>query len=99
MKLTAEPITENYRFWEKVNALAKEAFPPEEYMAPAKLAEMAKADNFDFLALTDKGSFVGLMVVLSYEGLAYLFFLAIDSSCRSKGYGNRSFSLLSGRRL
>lgn len=99
MKLTTEPITENYRFWEKVTALAKEAFPPEEYLEPAKLVEMAKADHFDFPALTDKGSFVGFMVVLTYESLAYLFFLAIDSSCRSKGYRSRSFSLLSGRRL
>ena len=30
MKLNTECITKNNRFWKEVNALAKEAFPPEE---------------------------------------------------------------------
>ena len=88
MKLNTEHITANNRFWDDVNALAKETFPPEEYLAPSKLAEMANADNFDFLALVDNDSFVGFMVVQTYQNLAYLFFLAINSTCRSKGYGS-----------
>lgn len=94
MKLNTENITRNGRFWNEVNALAKEAFPPEEYLEPAKLAEMAKADNFDFLALKDNETFVGFMAVLIYEDIAYLFFLAIDKSCRSKGYGSRAIETL-----
>ncbi len=94
MKLHTEHITENSNYWNNVNILAKEAFPPEEYIEPAKLVEMAKADNFDFLALKDKNTFVGFMVVLTYENLAYLFFLAIVSSCRSKGYGSRAIETL-----
>lgn len=94
MKLHTERITENSRFWDKVNALAKEAFPPEEYLAPSKLVEMANADNFDFLALIDNDSFVGFMAVQTYQNLAYLFFLAIDSACRSKGYGSRAIETL-----
>ncbi len=34
------------------------------------------------------------MAVLTYENLAYLFFLAIDSTCRSKGYGGRAIETL-----
>ncbi|HJB94605.1 MAG TPA: GNAT family N-acetyltransferase [Candidatus Mediterraneibacter intestinigallinarum] len=94
MKLNTEHITKNSRYWNNVNELAKEAFPPEEYIAPAELAEMAKADNFDFLALKDGDSFVGFMAVMTYENLAYLFFLAIDSACRSKGYGSRAIETL-----
>ena len=94
MRLNTEHITKNSRFWNDVNRLAKEAFPPEEYLAPEKLAEMAEADNFDFLALKDGDAFVGFMAVLSYENLAYLFFLAIDSTCRSKGYGGRAIETL-----
>lgn len=93
-KLKTEHITENSRFWDKVNNLAKEAFPPEEYLAPSKLAEMANAEHFDFLALLDNDSFVGFMVVQVYQNLAYLFFLAIDSACRSKGYGSRAIETL-----
>ena len=94
MKLNTEHITVNNRFWDEVNALAKEAFPPEEYLAPSKLVKMANADNFDFLALTDNDSFVGFMVVQTYQNLAYLFFLAINSTCRSKGYGSRAIETL-----
>lgn len=94
MRLHTEHITKDSRFWNEINALAKEAFPPEEYLEPAKLTEMAKADNFDFLVLKDGEAFVGFMVVLTYESLAYLFFLAIDNSCRSKGYGSRAIETL-----
>lgn len=94
MILDTENITKDSIFLDKVNNLAKEAFPPEEYLEPATIIEMAKADNFDFLALKDKDTFVGFMVVLTYEDLAYLFFLAIDSSCRSKGYKSRAIKIL-----
>ena len=43
MRFHTERITENSRFWDRVNTLAKEAFPPEEYLAPSKLMEMANA--------------------------------------------------------
>ena len=42
MRFHTERITENSRFWDRVNTLAKEAFPPEEYLAPSKLMEMGR---------------------------------------------------------
>lgn len=94
MTLQLEPITQTSRFWADVNHLAKEAFPPEEYLAPSTLVEMAKDDNFDFWALTDEGAFAGFMVVQTFGDLAYLFFLAIDSDVRSKGYGSQAIETL-----
>lgn len=94
MRLNAEHITQKSRFWDQVNILAKEAFPPEEYLAPSELVKMARSDNFDFLALLDGDTFVGFMVVQTYEDLAYLFFLAIDAKSRSKGYGSRAIETL-----
>lgn len=57
MVLNAEYVTRESRFWNQVNILAKEAFPPEEYLAPLELVKMAQSDNFDFLALLDEGTF------------------------------------------
>lgn len=94
MRLNIEHITQESRFWEKVNALAKEAFPPEEYLAPTKLVRMAGSENFDFLALLDGDAFVGFMVVMLYEDMAYLFFLAIDADSRGRGYGSRAIETL-----
>ena len=42
----------------------------------------------------DNDSFVGFMVVQISQNLAYLFFLAINSTCRSKGYGSRAVETL-----
>lgn len=53
MKLHTENITKNNRYWEEVNRLAKEAFPPEEYLAPQTLVDMAETDCLDFLVLRD----------------------------------------------
>ena len=94
MKLNTERISKESRFWQQINFLAKEAFPPEEYLAPDQLVEMSKADNFDFFALTDGDTFIGFMVVQTHKNLAYLFFLAIDLSCRAKGYGSRAIETL-----
>lgn len=94
MRLNVEPITQESRFWHQVNALAKEAFPPKEYLAPSELVKMARSDNFDFLALLDGDTFVGFMVVMLYADMAYLFFLAIDAASRSKGYGSRAIETL-----
>lgn len=94
MKLTTEAITEQHRFWQQINMLAKEAFPPEEYLSPEIIVKMAQSDSLDFLALTDEEEFVGFMVVQTDKNLAYLFFLAIVPSCRSKGYGSRAIETL-----
>lgn len=94
MILNTEQITENNPFWQRINALAKEAFPPEEYIEPSKLVKMAKSDNFDFLALSDNGEFVGFTVVYTYDDIAYLFFLAIDKTLRSHGYGSLAIKTL-----
>lgn len=94
MQLNIEHITQDSRFWDRVNTLAREAFPPEEYLAPTELVKMACSDNFDFLALLDDDAFVGFMAVQTFENLAYLFFLAIDADNREKGYGSRAIETL-----
>lgn len=55
---------------------------------------MSEAENFDFCSLSDEGKLVGFMVVQTFKNLCYLFFLAIDSSCRVKGYGSLAIKTL-----
>ena len=96
MALYMEPVTRQSQYWDEINALAREAFPPEEYLAPSQLVEMTKG-NVDFWALSDQGRFVGFMVILTHQNLVYLFFLAIHPALRSKGYGSRSIQLFKKR--
>lgn len=94
MILKTEKVTENNMFFDKINALAKEAFPPEEYLDPKKLVEMTKSGDTDFFALKDDGRFVGFMVIKLYADMEYLFFLAIEKDLRSKGYGKRALETI-----
>jgi len=88
------PITNEFNDITKVEALSLEAFPPEEYLPPQKMIQMTMDDGFDFLALYDEETFVGFMTVLLHKEMAYLFFLAIEESCRSKGYGSKALQTL-----
>ncbi len=92
--MNTKQITRNFIDLEKVEALAKEAFPPEEYLAPRELIQMSERGEVEFLALYDEELFVGFMVISLYETLCYLFFLAIDDKFRSKGYGSQALRLL-----
>jgi len=73
MALRTIEIAEHFEDLDKVESLAKEAFPPKEYLAPSKLIEMSKDDGFDFYALYDKAIFVGFITVRTYKHLSYLF--------------------------
>lgn len=78
----------------KVESLAKEAFPPKEYLSPGELIQMAERGEVDFWGLYDQNNLVGFMVVSLFEDMCYLFFLAIDPNIRSKGYGGQALRLL-----
>lgn len=92
--LNALPITEQFEDIAKVDALALEAFPPEEYLSPRTMVQMCKDTGFDFLALYEQANFVGFMTVMTYKELSYLFFLAIDRAQRAKGLGTEAIRLL-----
>lgn len=94
MALKVVEITENFSDIDKVNALAIEAFPQEEYLPPSELIEMSKAEGFDFLALYYDDKFVGFMAVMTHEMIVYLFFLAIDNNLRGAGYGSLAIKTL-----
>lgn len=94
MQLKIEHIIDKSKFWNEINMLAKEAFPVEEYLSPDELLKMSKESNLDFLLLTDNNQFVGFIVMQIYKNMAYLFFLAINSNCRSKGYGSYAIKAL-----
>lgn len=53
--LNTKKIDFNNLHWDKINALAKEAFPPEEYLEPEVLVKMSEDETFDFLScLTER---------------------------------------------
>lgn len=94
MELNVVFITENFNRLDEVISLAKDAFPPEEYLSPNTLIEMSKKKEIDFWALYDDEIFVGFMAVRTYKEMSYLFFLAIFPLLRSHGYGGKAIRTL-----
>lgn len=94
MNIILKQIGKDFPDMDSLCVLAKEAFPPQEYIAPHELLKMAQSDGFDFWALYDDECFIGFMAVMTHKTMAYLFFLAIDSSLRSQGYGGAALSKL-----
>jgi len=93
LTMRLERVTADYGWMGRLDAIAREAFPPEEYLSPKELTEMAGRMPLDFWALYDGESLVGFMAVVAEGGLAYLFLLAIDAQCRSRGYGGEALRL------
>jgi len=89
MKLNVVKINSQFKDMDKVNKLALEAFPPEEYLAPDKIMDLTREDGFNFLAYYDKNKFIGFTVVKIYKKMSYLFFLAVDRNFRRQGYGSK----------
>lgn len=95
MNMELRKVTEDFPDMERINELALEAFPPEEYLAPEKLIELSRESEMDFCGIYDNDRFIGFCVIARHCTMMYLFFLAITPENRSKGYGSSILSLLS----
>lgn len=95
MNLQLHIVTKDFPDMDRLDELALEAFPPEEYLAPCDIIEISKKFDMDFWAIYDNNDFIGFTVIARYKTMVYLFFLAITPENRSKGYGTKIISLIS----
>lgn len=95
MNMELRKVTEDFPDMDRLDELAFEAFPPEEYLAPKKILELTRKSELDFWGVYDNDRFLGFCVIARHRSMAYLFFLAITAENRSKGYGSAILSLLS----
>ncbi len=92
--MRAVKVTRDFADLEKLEVLAKEAFPPAEYLSPTKILDMQDKGEFELYGLYDGEDFVGFITTEVYDNMVYLYFLAIDSQARCKGYGSKALRLL-----
>ena len=71
--------------FEKIN---DEAFPLSERMSFDEIFDFASDTNTDVLGIYDGKKPIGFVVLLKNKECGYIYFLAIDSYVRSKGYGS-----------
>lgn len=78
--------------FERIN---EEAFPPSERMSMAEIFDFAAATDTQVLGIYDDERPVGFLVLMKNEVCGYIYFLAIDSGMRSRGYGSAALGKLS----
>ncbi len=82
-KLTSD--SKDIRIFEKIN---DEAFPPSEHMSMDKIFKFASVTDTDVLGIYSGELPIGFVVIMKNQQCGYVYFLAIDSKLRSKGYGS-----------
>lgn len=73
----------------KVRRLYLDAFPSFERLPFWVLLYKAKKDDSNLSVIYDDEEFVGMMNVAYYKNIVYLFYLAVDPSQQSRGYGSK----------
>lgn len=73
----------------KVRKLYLDAFPDFERLPFWLLIYKSKKRNSDLYVIYDDNKFVGLTYLVYYEDIVYLYYLAIDPSQQSQGYGTK----------
>ena len=79
-----DPDCKDIKTFEKIN---NEAFPIYERMCMDEIFSFASDTDTDVLEIYDNSLPIGFAVILKNEKCGYLYYLAIDKSFRSKGYG------------
>ena len=77
-----------------IKSLYTQSFPDDERAPFRLLRKRAEKGKADFLVICDKGKNIGMAYLVTYKDLAYLFYYAIDSSYRGKGYGTKALKTI-----
>ena len=86
MKLDYILYSKGYKNTNKLKHLFEHAFPPAERPPFSWMPSLEKNKLF---SVEDNGEFIGLISVIEYQDLVYIFFLAVKKCFRGKGYGSR----------
>lgn len=80
--------------YKRIKKLYKEAFPADErapLMLMKRRAAQRKADSWN---MYDGDEWIGWTYVITYDSMAYIFYLAIDNAKRGRGYGTAALEAI-----
>lgn len=82
----AKATPEDYK---KIKPLYKTSFPLNERAPFLLLRNRAEQGKAHMLAAKERNSFIGFAYMVCHRDMAYLFYFAVDSQKRGKGYGGK----------
>jgi len=91
--LHIKPITKEIKHdkerFDQIKQLYQSAFPKQEQASLAFIINQTKKNTVRFDAFYDEDVFVGFTYTISFGDMTYLWYLAVSSELRSKGYGSQ----------
>ena len=81
----------------EIKELYDAAFPKEERMPFWLVRKNGRKSIADLMGVYDDDEFVGMIHLVYYEDIVYLFFLAVSPEARGQGYGSRILQALHRR--
>ena len=72
-----------------IQKLYQKAFPKEEQVPFFYLRNKAKKQHADLYGIYDDANFIGMLYTITYQDIIFVFYLAIEESCQSMGYGSK----------
>lgn len=99
MEVILKNVSKNQPYYKKIKRLYKNAFPISERAPFWFLISKSRKENVDFWALFDKQKFIGLIYVVNFSDLSYIFYFAILDSERGKGYGSKVLEVIKDKYL
>lgn len=87
--LQSREVTRRLPQYREAIDLYRRAFPPEERLPLWHMRLMALRRDVGFRAWLDDGALVGITYTVDSPATVWLFYLAVNDSVRSRGYGSR----------
>ena len=87
--LKVKKVNKKLNEYNKIIDIYKRSFPQNEKLPIFILDMMSKRKGVDFLAFYDEDIFCGFTYLVSNKNMTFVFYLAVDDSMRSNGYGSK----------
>ena len=88
MKLNFTKLKPSSPDFRRVKQLYMRAFPDDESAPFLMLVLKAKKKNVDFWSIRCNDEWAGMLYIVNYRDLSYIFYLAVSEECRGKGIGS-----------
>lgn len=82
-------LKEDKSIFKDFKKLYKAAFPKEERVPLWPLKSKALTQNSDLICVYEEKEFIGLLSLVYYADIVYVFYFAVDEKKRGGGYGGR----------
>ncbi len=94
MNLTKKNVSKKLNDYKEIKAFMKRVFPKEELMPIWLIKALCLHKNYNFNAYYDNDIFVGILFTITTKETLFVFYIAVNDSIHSKGYGSKLLQTL-----